>query len=76
METDLSYRFSSFRKSFSASDVTPMEKKRLRLFYWFLKHVEKRITGIKNKTHFWGLVNNASYKESAAALKMGDFFLQ
>ena len=33
----------------------------------------EKITGIKNKTYFWGLINNASCKESAAALKVGDF---
>lgn len=73
MKTGLSYNFFSLRKFYTASDVTPMRKKILHLFYWLLKHVGKRITRIENKTNLGGLINNARYKESATALNMGDF---
>lgn len=56
--------------------VMSLPQRRKDLFYWLLRHVGKRNTGIKTKTHFWGLINNASYMESAAALKVDDFFQQ
>lgn len=64
METDFFFSFSSLRKSYAASDVTPIEKKDL--FSGF--------TGIESKPHILGLMNNASYKDSAAALKVVGVF--